>query len=553
MPKFNWHKGNRFPTYGNYTGPGNRTDPDYLREHRPVDRLDRAAKFHDLAYKQLQKEGRNPYFRFSKADQLFLDRVSGISGIPARVASGAFQVKKALNSFFGVKSLKRKSMVYQPMSGSDLSDRTPRKRPKNPKPKGGRSRLSSGHYAGKLRPIKRARPPTVADKRGFSQEFERYGTQTLNDVCYLGATSVCKNDIGPIIGIAFYRKIMKKHYGFEYSHPDQFINPIRTAAPSYAGTGPIQIRFWRRTKDPTGVAADTLTVGHNYDLYNPNAASAVPPVTLREAGLDFYTNVLSLAGFGGGNGATVLQQSTISLYGYQFVEADYTVAQPDNNGAVVNRYSIVHLLDRQRFTCYSTVKFAIQNVTPADDGSLVTTKVDVNPIKGKLMTFKDILPVVRVPIAAGQGLAGSASSDGFQALQCDNNGDGIIKPATSLSGAWTQIPTASMFHNAKRELSIALSPGSIKDFKISFKYSGTIQNFIVGMNHTIVGLGSSPMSGARCFGTSFLFMLEKRMPTGSAPVIVNFHYESYCSAVFGGRPGVSMQRGAGASTAVSLA
>lgn len=557
MPKFNWHKGNRFPTYGNYTGPGNRTDPDYLRQHRPVDRLDRAAKFHDLAYKQLQKEGRNPYFRFSEADQRFIDRVSHQSGWASRLASGVFKAKKAVNIALGFSTMARsrsvsmgrrsRSRAPAPRKKSRVSYMANSLKSKSRARRPSRTSISAGHYSGKLHNLRKASKPGKYDMYGFKQEFERYGTQSLNEVCYLGATSYAKQDLTTTIGIAFYRKIMKKHYGFEYSHPDQKIVPelfTRDAA------GPHQIRFLRRVVDSTGSAADLIEVAHTYTIMPLNVIGISQ--TLRQAGADFSLNICSLPGFGGGGGGTWQDAATMSLYAYQLVDSDYTVNAVDPGGGQLLRYSPLHFLDNQYFKCYSSVKMAIQNVTPADDGSLVTTKVDANPIKGKLVKFKDLLPKVRTPTVLGAAYS-SAATDDFQMLQCDPNGDGIIKPLTSIGGAWQQIPPSTMFTNATKECSLSLAPGAIKDYSLIFKYSGTLLKFIQGSQQLISGANMAPVSGFKTFGTSFLFMLEKRMPTGAAPVSLNFHYESQVGAIFGRKSNTVMQRGAGASIPVTLA
>jgi len=565
MPKIKKNPGNLFYTYGNYTGPGNRTDPEYLRKYRPVDRLDRAAKFHDLAYQKYQKQGRNPYFRFSEADQLFLDRVSRIPGIPARVASGAFQVKKAVNSLFGMVKIKGMKRPRRNVSRMPARKRQRAAAPVSSFPtsfkrrKGRRSKARkavrstaavNAHYTGKLRSIRKARKPGKYDRSGFHQEFERYGTQTLNEVCYLGASSFAKNDLGPCIGIAFMRKVMKRHYQYEYEHPDQYITPTISGL---VGSGPRAIAFYRRVVDPIGATSDVFESAYSFNFNN---ASGVV-LTLREAGNLFYEQVLNSGAFGGINTVNGIANFTQTLYGYQFIESDYTVNAVDPGGAPVSRYTHVHSLEGQYFTCYSSVKMAVQNVTPADNNGLSTTQVDTNPIKGKLMKFKDMVPTVRQVIRSASTPFGNAVGDGSSLLQIDPNGDGIIKPANSLIGAWQQIPISSMFTNATGEVPVSISPGGIKDYSVIFKFNGTLQKFILGamtLGETSVNPGA-PISNSstKQFGTSFLFMLEKRMPTGGAAVSVNFHYESHVGAVFGRKAGVVMQRGAGASTAVTLA
>jgi len=408
--------------------------------------------------------------------------------------------------------------------------------------------VTSGHYTGKLRSVRKARPPGKYDKHGFHEEFERYGTQSMNEVCYLGATSFSKPDLGICIGIAFMRKIMKQHYQLEYDHPDQYITPTLLGT---VGTGPISIRFWRRVVDPTGILADVLESAYTLNLNN--ALGAV--VSLRDAGTLFYEQVLNSGGFGGVNSVNGVAVFTQTLFGYQFGEADYTV---DPAGGILGRYSQVHRLDGQYFTCYSSVKMAIQNVTPADDTSKSTTQVDTNPIKGKLMKFKDMVPSVRQVIKGAMTPLGDALNDGSSSLQIDPNADGIIKPSGgALTGAWQQIPVSSMFKNASGEVPVSIMPGGMKDYSLIFKFNGTLQKFILGamtIGQTLANAGA-PISNpyTKQFGTSFLFMLEKRMPTGGAAVSVNFHYESRVGAVFGRKAGVIMQRGAGASTPVTVA
>jgi len=51
-----------------------------------------------------------------------------------------------------------------------------------------------------------------------------------------------------------------------------------------------------------------------------------------------------------------------------------------------------------------------------------------------------------------------------------------------------------------------------------------------------------PSNNNKQFGNSFMFALEKRMPTGPAPVTVNIHFENYYGAVFGGRRKTPMVR-----------
>jgi len=212
--------------------------------------------------------------------------------------------------------------------------------------------------------------------------------------------------------------------------------------------------------------------------------------------------------------------------------------------ALVNQ--AVMPLEGQYLTAYSVVRMHVQNVTPADDASLSTDRVDVNPIKGKLMRFKDPTPIIK----DHQGIDGSAFVDYGYKLQQDTDGDGIIwpNPLTSPSGPWTQLPTGDMFRNCSGMANISLEPGAIKDYSLSFKFSGTIQALIKGFQTSYQDPATLPVSIPtpstvnKQFGQSFMFALEKRMPTGNALVSVNFHYELYVGSCFGGRRKTPMMR-----------
>lgn len=388
-----------------------------------------------------------------------------------------------------------------------------------------------GHYQGKLRPPKKAKRPSKYDKAGYSQEVERYGTQSLADVCYLGATSYCKDDLGPVIGVALIRKLLKRHYQLEFTHPDQLVCPPGPVGVSRAPAG---ITFYYETTAGADVEP-TIASGDSFSFHNPAVAGG-GLTTLRQFA-DWFSGTVLMGSNYGGSTSTL---DHFRLHGYSFYEVDYTVQAADPSGAVVYRQTTVFSLRNQYLTCYSAVKMGIQNVTPSDGGSLLTTHVDTNPIKGKLMKFKDMLPILQ----QRRGALGTTSGDNAFKLQIDANGDGIIKPSASLIGDWRQIPTASMFANCIGEAPIALEPGAIKDYSLIFKYNGTLEKFIKG-NRT-VNLGATdvaPFQTTGAFGQSCMFMLEKRMPTGDSDVSINFHYEARQGCVFGRRLGMLMQRG----------
>jgi len=531
----------------NYTGPGNSTSRAYRRRHPPSDALDRASLQHDLRYQRLiQRQGRfRTYTHFSGADAAYLRGIQHLSGWRAGLARGVFQVKAALApSMAGVKRSRgsSRSSFRSPSkkrrgARSGGSSRSGSRVPIGGQPSLRRRPTGDGHYKGRLpKPKAQARPGRVA-LNGHRIELERYGTAAHANVCYLGAQVAPAAVIGKSVGVAFLRMVMKRHYHIEYSSVGQAIRPLasgtgdgQSAANAVYDVFPNAIKFWRKTTPRVGPS--TYEVAATYSFPGPGTGGA----TVAAFSEWFCTNVFMANAFGG-----AVQSDTLELYAYQFVHGALGF---HGAGRVFNQ--AVMPLEGQYLTAYSVVRMHIQNVTPADDLSLSTDRVDVNPVKGKLMRFKDPTPVIK----EDRGLDGSASTDYGYLLQQDINGDGLIwpNPATPPQGPWTQLPSADMFRNCSGMANISLEPGAIKDYSLNFKFSGTIQALIKGFNTSYTNTAAPPVSvptpsaTSKQFGQSFMFALEKRMPTGNANVSVNFHYELYVGSCFGGRRKTPMTR-----------
>lgn len=296
---------------------------------------------------------------------------------------------------------------------------------------------------------------------------------------------------------------------------------------------PAAINFWRKTTYAIGVPT--------YDVPVTYIFPTGPSATVSAFGDWFNTNVFNSFQFNDEGGSGTGTSDRFELHAYQFVHEDSAAA-----AASVYVNQAVMPLDGQYLTAYSVVRMHIQNVTPADDLSLSTDRVDVNPLKGKLFRFKDPTPLVR----DDRGIDGSVVSDFGWKLQQDSNGDGLIWPSVPLPGTtpnwlgpWTQVPTADMFKNCVGCANISLEPGVIKDYSLTFKFNGTIQALMRGFNQSTPA--SVPLPGGnghKQFGQSFMFALEKRVPTGAANVKLNFQYETYYGSCFGKRRLTSMTR-----------
>jgi len=390
----------------------------------------------------------------------------------------------------------------------------------------------SGHYKGAL--ARPTRPPKVGKYAlyGHRADLEYHGTTTHDNVTYLGAQSATAARIGVSVGVAFIRMVMKRHYQCEYSNTGQLLQALSAAGVQqhYFPTG---IRFWKKT-----------TPRNSIPVYSVAADISLVGATVLSFAQSFADNVFNNAAFGGGwaPGSGVIDES-IELHAYQFVQLDSSSTGGQASDVAWRVNTAVVPLEGQYLTVYSTVRMAIQNVTGADvdDGaSKLTTRIDANPVRGKLMRFKDPLPLVK----DDRGVDGTATNDFGWKLQQDVNADGIIwpTPLSSPNGPWGQVPTADMFRNCVGVANVSLEPGDIKDYSFAFNFSGTLQALMKGFSLT-ANLGQAPQpTSSHQFGTSFLFALEKRMPTGATAVALNFHYENKYGAVFGRRRKTPMSR-----------
>jgi hypothetical protein len=430
-----------------------------------------------------------------------------------------------------------------------FSPRTPSTRSTGTKRPQYQQDVLRGHYQGRLpKPKRQARPGKVA-LHGHRLELERYGKAEHANVCYLGAQVAPAAAIGKSVGVAFLRMVMKRHYFIEYSSTSQQLRPMGSG--TGVGTSPenatynyfpLAIKFWRKVTPAGNVPTFDVPATAVYTF--PIGASA----TVSAFADWFVSNVFLHPSFGGYNGSNL---NNVELYAYQFV------VSADQWSAIQHVNQPPMPLEGQYLTAYSVVRMHVQNVTRADGGvdenpptapaTLISTRIDANPIKGKLMRFKDPTPVIK----EDRGVDGSGAVDYGYKLQQDTNGDGLIwpNPAQTPTGAWTQLPTADMFRNCAGMANITLEPGAIKDYSLNFKFSGTIQALMKGFNtsENLSNAGvplSAPLPSAinKQFGQSFMFALEKRMPTGPALVSVNFHYELYVGSCFGGRRKTPMTR-----------
>jgi len=448
--------------------------------------------------------------------------------------SRSTRTKRSLEAAFGTSPQFSHSSAYRRQKGRKPRD------------------VQTGHYKGRLPAPKRAPRAGKYALYGHRAECERYiANRASSDVVYVGAQVAPAGSIGQSVGVAFLRKVMKLHYHIEYSTTEQQLRPLASVGVEF-DYFPYAIKFWRKTTPSTLGAGPTYDIGATYVFPAPGVSS-----TVASFGAWFNENVFNSIDFGTVN-SSGLANDRVELHAYQFIQLDAAAGAGVVPGFV---NQAVVPLEGQYLSVYSVVRIHIQNVTVADGTSepgaiYQTTRIDANPLKGVLMRFRSPTPMVK-DAAVGAGIDGSGANNFGWTLQSDINGDGLIMPGNNPpTGPWTQLPSADMFKNCVGLAHITLEPGDIKDYSLNFKFSGTLQALMKGFqtSYTDSNGNSYPLPSTlnKQLGNSFMFALEKRMPTGSALVTVNIHYENYYGAVFAGRRKTPMVRQARSLGATSV-
>jgi len=572
--------------YGHYGGPGNRIDDEFVKTHPPVDADDRAYLAHDRRYHALQKKyGRyTPYFLASKADERLVSDLAHSSKPFARGARFWFNLKSKLSPLpllINESVSNRNRLRAEREYGYHLA--TPAVLPAYTPPSSDAGHMSDythgarGSYQGRFGKPKPARIGKFAI-RGYRREREEFGSQSQNDVCYLGLSSVTPKEIGQVVGCAFLRNVMKRHYRVDYEDErDSVIAGISPLVPF-----PSKISFWREIRVHDAVAT-SYDVAVTYTFVSTD--------TVRDFGQWFESSVFNSPAFGGGYIPTIGTIPTtgtslmdvVSLYAYQFFEPSgvmssaviqFPTVTPSIGGfysPAVNaggfttnpsftnepallldavqseRQMIPVRIDGMYLTCYSKADMHIQNVTTADQGgdtALLDDRIDSNPVRGRIFKFKGPLPLIKNNRNVGPG-TGYGPDESFR-LMVDPNGDGIIKPSTDLLGSWRGVPSADMFENCTGITSVSLEPGAIRNFTMQFKFSGLLINLIRGFSATINSIRYPAAGRHNALGTCMLLALEKRVRTGSGvdgqKVAVNWHADIYSGAVMGRSKPTTMNR-----------
>jgi len=345
---------------------------------------------------------------------------------------------------------------------------------------------------------------------GYASEREVQAQEAQAECLYLGFRSVVHKEVGDAIGIAVGRYLLKLMVQADFYDEAQLwpVNSLYSPAGGLVAPvggnpcSPSKIEFWY--EDNSSVPPTTAPL-----VFNPVAGTS----TLRAFGEWFNTNILQM-------NETTSGKDKKLMY-CQWYAPDIIYDGP-NYLASAQRFGGKIALDGLLVKCYSHVNVKIQNTTSSDGASKDKHQIDANPIQGKIFCFSKPFPTIR-----DTGMQSGVTNNAFN-LERDANNDGVILPATDLTGSWRSVPDASAFKHCTGVASVLLQPGQIKTFSLHFKFNGFLNKWGEGIGlHSNAETNESRLRDSEnMWGTCKLLVLEKAVATGaSTDVECNYHMD----------------------------
>lgn len=355
-----------------------------------------------------------------------------------------------------------------------------------------------GQYMGRFRGPKHKRPrASLYTKFGITTHREYAFVPEMDDVLYIGASSFNHTEMIGNLGVAIVRRLFLVNSIMRqpFLDVDEIIRRNVNCR--------IGVAFYFRSNH-----SDTESV------YFTNAPTApltnwffgATDVSLKTAGLQLGAIIQDRYFFN----SSVLHKIAV-----------WTI-NATNDPTPQEIYNVEDWM----YKMYSCVSMKLQNVTPADAGTvLLSNDITANPLQGSLYRFSGITPKVSNYLT-------STNNWGVYLENQMGDDSGIIHPDADPGDGWNTIPPIQQFKNCSSEMKIRLAPGHIKYTTVKFKFTGSMQKLLLGL----FGSQESALVEARdaeseAFGTSFVFALEKVMRTGSATIKANCQLDVGCGCV----------------------
>lgn len=305
-----------------------------------------------------------------------------------------------------------------------------------------------------------------------------------------------EDDIGLAVGIAFFKHVMYKHYGYTYQSVDQLLDPTGL----FRGIE-IQSKQWDESTNFWGSGDAAL-----YDEHQTEEGRLSE--TLATAGQWFKDSVFNALQFYERSKSSHFNQYRL-IQKTQANEEDYS--QP---------FPVKDMFIR----VFRTMRMTVQNVTAADDDSIGTNglsmdRIDRNPVRFRYMTFGKNFPYLRNQSAED-------SSDNQDLFRITDRGviGGSPVENSEPSKNMTVLPRPSDFMHVKGVASGVIPPGGMKTFTMKFQYDGRIAELIRGLQP------KREIGAWHSFGNCGVMFCTKVMDTGGEDIKLNVGYNTVTGA-----------------------
>lgn len=354
--------------------------------------------------------------------------------------------------------------------------------------------------------------------KGYRESVLYTGQTSKHSVNYLGVTSFppfeangdqtgCR--VLTDIIVAILRKFFKDYHPgkIEFERADDPIYPYINAFGVYGDTKVVStnIRMMYRTPDGSSISTGVPI----------SISSSASPKSMRDVAISFGSEFLMKwkAGYEPHILQTYGTLNTVDLY-----EVNHASMRIDQVCVSVD--------------CLTTVKVQNQTLAEVGDGIAdadLTTNISSNPLRGKILLFKGLAPVVGVGYNPD---ATVVNDEWFQnTMRVPNTGTltNIIIPSTDPSGGWAVVPPAAYFKNCIGEKSITLEPGAQRYFDLKFSFTGYLVTFLRKFR-TVYNIDNATALNVDLsygMGNCAVLCLEKRIRNGNVPVVLDYQVNTH--------------------------
>jgi len=329
-------------------------------------------------------------------------------------------------------------------------------------------------------------------KRGAVTIEENYGTVADPEILYIGQSTYNIDSIVNAISICILRKLFRVGIQCDVKTPYEEL-PLVAALPP--DSGPSGYRIVYITQDSDGTEAV-----HNHNI--PNDISLSQMATLN-FGSTFILNDSIRESI-----ASESPKSLQKVYLYQVDLRELTAPG----------YKLVCQMDmaREKLEIVMSSHMVIQNRTRSAAGSVETTVIDAQPLKGPVYEFSTGVPKLR--------------GEGPFAIQNTRPQGIILVRGAELGGsnviAYNEPPVRNVFQSVVKSGYVRLGPGAMKSMNCSASCQGFFNTVLFKLRYT-----NENGVVSRAYGKSQMLCIEEELNSGSANnITLSYECQHICGA-----------------------